>query len=95
VPEGATREDFNGRTNARLLRRLSPNGFTDGVSPDEGPDAPTSKKAPAVTVEGVGRVSTDAQSESNVVTTTCNTPRHPTVLEEDRKVLAFKRLNKL
>lgn len=75
--EGATREDLNGRTNARLLRRLSPDGLTDEVSPDEGPDAPTTKKTPMEAVEGVGGVSTDDQFASNVVTTTSNTPHNP------------------
>ncbi|KAL5349602.1 NRAMP-like transporter smf-3 [Pseudogymnoascus australis] len=46
--EGTTREDFNGRTNARLLRQLSPDELPDEAFPDEGPDAPTSKKTPPV-----------------------------------------------
>lgn len=78
VLEGTTREDFNDRTNARLLRRLSPDELTEEVQVDKGPDAPPSKKAPAATVGGVGRaLPPDAQSDSNVVTTTYNTPHHP------------------
>jgi hypothetical protein len=36
---GTTREDFNGRTNARMLRRLDPDGLNDDSAISHDPDA--------------------------------------------------------